>query len=97
MKGATIDSLSRRIHEAAAVLRESGAREVYLFGSAATGRAASATDIDLAVSGLPPARFFRAMSKAAVAIGRPIDLIDLDEDTPFTRYLRSEGELRRVG
>ena len=97
MKGPTSDDLSRRIHKAASALLESGAREVYLFGSAATGRASPASDIDIAVSGLPPAQFFRAMSKAAIALGRPVDLVDLDEDTPFTRYLRSEGELQRVG
>jgi predicted nucleotidyltransferase len=97
MKESATDDLTRRIHEAASALRESGAREVYLFGSAATGRVTPVSDIDLAVSGLPPAQFFRAMSKAAAAMGRPIDLIDLDDDTPFTRYLRSEGELQRVG
>jgi hypothetical protein len=37
------------------------------------------------------------MAKASRALGRPIDLIDLDEDNPFTRYLKKEGELQRVG
>ena len=27
----------------------------------------------------------------------PLDLIDLDQDVPFTRYLKEEGELVRVG
>jgi hypothetical protein len=31
------------------------------------------------------------------AIGRPLDLIDLDEVTPFTQYLKEESELQRVG
>jgi hypothetical protein len=30
-------------------------------------------------------------------IGRSVDLVDLDSDTPFTRYLRAENELVRVG
>jgi hypothetical protein len=51
----------------------------------------------MAVSGLPPEVFFRAMALAHDALGRPLDLIDLDEDNAFTRYLREEGELRRVG
>ena len=55
------------------------------------------SDIDMAVSGLPPEVFFRAMAKASRALGRPIDLIDLDEDNPFTRYLKKDGELQRVG
>jgi hypothetical protein len=37
------------------------------------------------------------MAKASRALGRPIDLIDLDEDNPFTRYLKKEGKLERVG
>ena len=97
MKGDPPEELTQRIHQAATALLESGAREVYVFGSAATGRATPASDVDLAVSGLPPELFFRAMSKAAIALGRPVDLVDLDVDSPFTRYLRSEGELQRVG
>jgi hypothetical protein len=30
-------------------------------------------------------------------IGRSVDLVDLDVNTPFTRYLRLENELIRVG
>lgn len=90
-------SLQSLIERATAVLKAAGAREVYVFGSAATERMRSDSDIDIAVSGLPPGVFFRAMSDAEGALGRPLDLIDLDEDSPFTRYLKSEGELRRVG
>lgn len=90
----SIDSL---IERAAAVLKAAGAREVYVFGSAATETMRPDSDIDLAVSGLPPKAFFRSMSDAEDVLGRPLDLIDLDEDTPFTRYLKEEGELQRVG
>ena len=90
-------SVDSQIETAAAVLKAAGAREVYVFGSAASGKARADSDVDLAVSGLPPKVFFRAMSDAESVLGRSLDLIDLDEDTPFTRYLRSEGELRRVG
>lgn len=82
---------------AAEALREQGATEVYLFGSAASGRLRGSSDIDLAVSGLPPERFFRAIGVAADLLGRPLSLVDLDEDTPFTRYLRAHGGLQRVG
>lgn len=84
------------IEQAAATLREAGAREVYVFGSAAKGSLRDGSDVDLAVVGLPPAVFFRAMDAATDALGRP-DLVDLDEDNPFTRYLRRRGGLRRVG
>jgi predicted nucleotidyltransferase len=92
------DDLSERIQRAAEVLKSFGAREVYVFGSAATGEMDEHSDIDLAVSGLPPEVFFRAYARASECLpARETDLVDLDSDTPFTRYLREEGELQRVG
>lgn len=94
----SVISLESLIATATAVLKAAGAREVYVFGSAAGGtRLRPNSDVDLAVSGLPPEVFFRSMSDAEAVLGRSLDLIDLDEDTAFTRYLKSEGELRRVG
>ena len=78
-------------------LRRLGAREIYVFGSAAYGGMRAGSDVDLAVTGLDPGLFFRAMSRAADILGRPVDLIDLDDDSPFVRYLKEEKELRRVG
>ena len=88
--------LRTRIEKAAEVLVGLGAREVYVFGSAATGRVRAGSDVDLAVRGLPPALFFRAIADAADVLGCDVDLIDLDDDSPFTRYLQEEGELQRV-
>jgi hypothetical protein len=51
----------------------------------------------LAVSGLPPSVFYRMGARVSDLIGRSVDLIDLDINTPFTRYLRMENELVRVG
>ena len=88
------DRLREHIKEAGEPLKAAGAREVYVFGAAATGTLREDSDIDLAVSSLPPQNFFRAMSKAVDILGHELDLIDLDDDTPFTRYLREEEELR---
>ncbi len=89
------EEIEGRILEAAAALKAAGAREVYVFGSAAKGKRNS--DVDLAVCGLPAEVFFQTMAAAHDALGRPLDLVELDEDNPFTRYLKEEGELRRVG
>jgi len=91
------EDLRASIEQAAAALKEAGAREVYMFGSATTGRMHEDSDVDMAVSGLPPEVFFKAMGIAGDILQRPLDLIDLDEDSPFTRYLRDERELVRVG
>ncbi len=85
------------IERAAAELKSAGAREVYIFGSAAKATGEPTYDLDLAVSGLPPSVFYRMGAQVSDLIGRPVDLIDLDIDTPFTRHLRTENELVRVG
>jgi predicted nucleotidyltransferase len=92
------DGLRQLIERAAKALKAAGAREVYYFGSAAKKTSIGpSSDIDIAVSGLPPEVFFKAMSDAEDAAGHPLDLVDLDDDTPFTRHLKEEGELQRVG
>jgi uncharacterized protein len=91
------EELKSLIQKAAAVLKEAGAKEVFLFGSTAVGKIRENSDIDMAVSGLPPEAFFKAMGEAADILGRPLDLIDLDEENPFTQYLKEEKELLRVG
>ena len=90
------DELKERIDKAGAVLKSMGAREVYVFGSVLTGKFSAESDVDLAVAGLPPGIFFKAMGEAEAVLRRPLDLIDLDEESPFVSYLREEGELRRV-
>jgi predicted nucleotidyltransferase len=85
------------IKRAAAELKSAGAQEVYVFGSAARGTSDAISDFDLAVSGLPPSVFYRMGAHISDLIGHAVDLIDLDVNTPFTRYLRTENELVRVG
>jgi hypothetical protein len=54
------------------VLKEHGAREVYLFGSAATDKMREGSDVDLAVTGLPPERFFeRCIGRTGPWVLRP--------------------------
>jgi len=92
-----IDSSERLLTQVVSALKAAGAKEVYVFGSAATGTAQEGSDIDLAVRGLPPERYFRALSDASDFLDRPLDLVDLDEPSAFTRHLEREGLLRRVG
>ncbi len=89
-------NLDELLRKAGEILRQAGAQEVFVFGSAATGRMHEHSDIDLAVSGLPPRAFFSTMAKVSDVFERAIDLVDLDVISPFTTYLREEEELRRV-
>lgn len=93
----TKEMLLDQVKKAATVLRAQGAREVYLFGSLAREDWHADSDVDLAVEGLPPHVFFAATARAADMTDRPLDVISLDQPTPFTRHLRVSGELHRVG
>jgi predicted nucleotidyltransferase len=90
------DELEALVRKAAAAMISAGAREVYLFGSSLSGSGDADSDIDLAIAGLPPALFFRVIGLARRILKKPVDLIDLDEATPFTEYLRNSGELKRI-
>lgn len=90
------DELNVLIHKAADVLKSFGATDVYLFGSVAKGTNNEYSDIDLAVTGIPPEKFFEAMGDTFGAIKREIDIVDLDESTPFIEYLKTHEVLKRV-
>jgi len=85
------------VAKAATLFIELGASQVFVFGSAVKGQLRPNSDIDMAVSGLPPRVYFSAISQASDLIGRPVDLVDLDDDSGLVRYLRDSGELVRVG
>jgi predicted nucleotidyltransferase len=90
------DRMKDLLEQGAALLTAAGAREVYVFGSVAAGRIQEGSDVDLAVAGLPPERFFATMARLENLFDRSVDLVDLDDVSPFTEYLREKGALRRV-
>jgi predicted nucleotidyltransferase len=87
---------NQAIEKAVDILKAAGAERVYIFGSVVEGPFRRESDIDLAVTGLPPDQFFQTMGQILFILPRPFDLIDLDADTPFTRYLKQKGKLHRV-
>ena len=93
-RGLSIDD--RSLRAVATLLLDMGASEVFIFGSAARHELRPDSDIDIAVRGLPPARFFAAASQATDVLGRPADLMDLDDRSPAVRYVLGSGELIRV-
>jgi uncharacterized protein len=63
---------------------------VLLFGSSAADEG-EARDIDLAVEGLAPSRFFSFYGELIFSLSKPVDLVDLSRKTKFTEIIRSEG------
>ena len=61
-----------------------------LFGSS-TDPTREGRDIDLAVEGLPPQDFFRFYGDLLFSVSKPVDLIDLSQNSKLTRQIRQEG------
>lgn len=91
------DSFRTDIEQAIAVLTTLGAREVFIFGSMADrDQFIIPRDIDIAVSGLPKDRFFKAYGQLLVKMVHDVDLVDLDDDAAFVHLLKKSGKLERV-
>jgi len=84
------------VQHATEILVRAGCREVYLFGSMATGRATADSDLDLAIRGCPKGRFFELLGTLLVEMERSVDLVDLDMPDPFAQQLETTGELQRL-
>lgn len=67
---------SRRI--ARVLADEFGAREVWLFGSLVWGRLHAGSDVDLAIRGIAPERYARALAGACEVAGEQVDLVPLE-------------------
>lgn len=63
---------------ARALADEFGATDVWLFGSLAWGAAHDRSDVDLAVRGIAPGRYFPALARACEIVGGPVDLVTLE-------------------
>lgn len=91
------EQLQELIAKATVILREFGAQEIYVFGSAARGKYdPDKSDIDLAVRGIPPESFYGAVGETMCSLDRNFDLIDLDAQSTFGKFLQEHGELTRV-
>ncbi len=79
------------------ILKSGGCHEVYVLGSVAEGRVGPNSDIDFAVRGCPPERFFKLQGRLLMELGRSADLIDLDIDADWAAFLEREAVLVHVG
>jgi predicted nucleotidyltransferase len=72
------DVVERELEKIAGISREFGADKVLLFGSCLED-IESASDIDIAVSGIKPRDFFRYYGKVSMAVQHEVDIVDLDD------------------
>jgi predicted nucleotidyltransferase len=81
-----------KIEQGRDFLVSQGATFVLLFGSAAESPE-TARDLDLACEGIPPERFYEVAGRIMMVLDFPVDLVDLSDNTRFTRYIRSKGRV----
>ena len=85
------------VENAAALLKNEGCREVFLFGSLVTGETRDGTDIDIGIKGLPKGKFFEVYSRLYFDIENTIDLVDFDTNADFYSMLNRVGEVVQIG
>jgi predicted nucleotidyltransferase len=74
------------------ILRAHHAREAYLFGSTVRGHASARPDVDIAVGGCAPDRFYRLAAELERALALPLDLVDLDTaPSALAEAIRRDG------
>jgi len=76
---ATIVSYAKQYH----------VQSVYVFGSSLNTPAAS--DIDLAVWGIPPQYYFKFYGKLLRHLSKPIDLVDLSHPSLFNELIKAKA------
>ena len=85
-----------RIQTAVKLLKNVGAKKVFLFGSLVRGEITNSTDIDIGIQGLAPEIFFRVFNQLSEAIDSPFDLVDFDKQIDFLNMLDSVDEVIQV-
>lgn len=87
----------REVRRAVSILKEGGCTHVFLLGSLTTAGVGGKPDVDLAVRGCPKGKFFHLLGRLLLELKHPVDLVDLDAQRAFARYLEEEEELLQVG
>ena len=65
-------------------------KTVWLFGSALEDES-KATDIDIAVEGLAPEKFFEFYGRLFFELPKPVDLVDMSQEPPIAVIVREKG------
>jgi predicted nucleotidyltransferase len=73
-----------------ALARRYGAATVWLFGSNAD-RQKRGRDLDLAVEGVAPGRFFQFVGDLMLSLSQPVDVVALERRSKLSALIRREG------
>jgi hypothetical protein len=85
-----------KVRRAEEVLREAGAREVYVFGGELERGSRNIKDVRYAVRGLPPEVYYDTLARIWDAIDVFPVVQNLESADPFTRFLEQNHKLGSV-
>lgn len=91
------ESYQKNVRRAVGILKGAGCTTIFLFGSLASGNVRDESDIDLAIRGCPKGKFFHLLGRLLLELDYPVDLVNLDRQDAFARYLEEEGGLFQIG
>ena len=91
------EAYQKNVRRAVKILKGAGCTDIFLFGSLATGNIRGESEIDLAIRGCPKGEFFHLLGRLLFELDYPVDLVNLDRQDAFARYLDKEGELLQIG
>lgn len=84
------------IDRAVEILKEEGCKEIYLFGSYATGTAGPDSDLDIGIRDYPRERFFRIYGRLLSELEHDTDLVDFGHQSQLFAVLSEIGEVQRI-
>lgn len=90
------EEFQKDIYSAIEILKNAGCKEIFIFGSLVSGTYREDSDIDIAIKGCLPENFFALLGQLLTTLSRPVDLINLDREDAFSKYLEKAGDLHRV-
>lgn len=91
------EKYKHEIRKAVYLLKNEGARKIYLFGSMVTGNIHARSDIDIGIKGIPKGKFLKAYSQLLFNLNIEFDLVNFDFDYELFNFLKSIGEAVEVG
>ena len=90
-------SYKRDLQRAVEIVHGFGCTEVYIFGSLAKGSVGKRSDIDLAIRGCPKGEFFNLYGKLMMELEHPVDVISMERQRRFAKYLEEHERLLQIG
>jgi len=90
------EEFQKDVNSAIEILKNAGCKEIFIFGSLITDTYREDSDIDIAIKGCLPENYFALLGQLLTTLSRPVDLINLDREDAFSKYLEREGDLHRV-